>query len=79
MIEAPTNVAMLFPTRVRPNKHTVKDERLTMASSGAANATQIPNIKTLERLAGFATVSRQDFQLPLFDSRPLGSLTVFAG
>ena len=40
---------MLFPTRVRPNKHIENDGRLMMASNGAASATQMPNIKMVER------------------------------
>ena len=76
IVEAPTSVAMDLPTLVRPNRQIVNDGRFLMASRGAANATQIANIKMEETLASSATPSRHDFHVPIFVSRPLGSFIV---
>ena len=71
MTDAPSSVAMLFPTRVGQTRYR---ERLAIDDGKQRSSKRHADAKhqIVERRAGSATVSRQDFQLPLFDSRPLG-------
>jgi hypothetical protein len=77
--ELATNVAMVFPDRVRPYILNANDWDAVIASSGAANAVLAANIVSELRLDSWPTVSRHEIALPLRVRLPTGSLVTQEG